>query len=192
MSDRESDKSVAVLVSGGIDSAVLAVDLSRRFSTVYPIYVRFGLRWEPSELEGLRSFLDRVRMPRLAPLVVLDEPISDVYGDHWSVGGPGRPRLRVARSRPSSCPAATCSSSRRRPSGASSEAIESLALGILASNPFPDSTVGFYHSLESALNRGMGGPNPADPALPASVEGRGDPPGLRPPDRFDVLLHQPR
>jgi 7-cyano-7-deazaguanine synthase len=156
MSDRESEKSVAVLVSGGIDSAVLAIHLSRRFSRVYPIYVQFGLRWEPSELEGLRSFLDRVRMLRLAPLVVLDEPVSDVYGDHWSVGGPfvpgyespdqavflpGRNLLLVTKA------AVWCQL----------RGIESLALGILASNPFPDSTVGFYHSLESALNRGMGG-----------------------------------
>ena len=156
MSDRESQDAVAVLVSGGIDSAVLAVDLTRRFSMVHPIYVRFGLRWEPSELEGLRSFLDRVDSPRLAPLVVLEEPVSDVYGDHWSVGGPwvpghespdeavylpGRNLLLLSKA------AVWC---RLR-------GIESLALGILASNPFPDSTPEFYRSLEVALDRGMGG-----------------------------------
>ena len=153
--DRGPGNPVAVLVSGGIDSAVLAVDLCRRFSTVQPIYVRFGLRWEVAELEGLRRFLDRLDMPRLAPLVVLDEPVSDVYGEHWSLGGPvvpgsespdeavylpGRNLLLISKA------AIWCQL----------RGIESLALGILASNPFPDSTFEFYHSLESTLKRGLG------------------------------------
>ena len=156
MSDRETGSAVAVLVSGGIDSAVLAVDLSRRFSTVYPIFVRFGLRWEPSELEGLKSFLGRLKLPELAPLVILEEPVSDVYGDHWSLSGPdvpgyespdeavylpGRNLLLISKA------AVWCQL----------RGIETLALGILASNPFPDGTPGFYHSLEAALNRGLPG-----------------------------------
>lgn len=148
-------KAVAVLVSGGIDSTVLAVDLCHRFSEVHPIYVRFGLRWEAAELEGLRTFLDRLDLPRLAPLVVLDEPVAEVYGDHWSVGGPivpghespdeavylpGRNLLLVSKA------AIWCQL----------RGIESLAMGILASNPFPDGTPEFYHSLESTLRRGLG------------------------------------
>ena len=156
MSDRETGSAVAVLVSGGIDSAVLAVDLSRRFSKVYPIFIRFGLRWEPSELEGLKSFLGRLKLPGLAPLVILEEPVSDVYGDHWSLSGPvvpgyespdeavylpGRNLLLISKA------AVWCQL----------RGIETLALGILASNPFPDGTPGFYHALETALNRGMRG-----------------------------------
>src|SRR5437870_608912 len=40
---------VAVLVSGGLDSAVLVAELLGQGSVVQPIYVRFGLAWEPTE-----------------------------------------------------------------------------------------------------------------------------------------------
>jgi 7-cyano-7-deazaguanine synthase len=147
---------VAVLVSGGIDSAVLTAELTRQFSRVVPIYVRFGLRWERSELAWLRSFLGQIQAPGLAPLVILDEPVADVYGDHWSLKGPnvpdrdspdedvylpGRNLLLIAKA------AVWC---RIRGLGA-------LALGNLASNSFPDASPAFFGDLEAVVNRGMGG-----------------------------------
>jgi 7-cyano-7-deazaguanine synthase len=148
-------REAAVLVSGGIDSAVLASEMTRRFALVHPIYVRFGLRWEDAELSSLRDFLGRLGTSRLGPLVVLDEPVEDVYGDHWSLGGssvpgedspdeavylPGRNVLLVSKA------AVWC---RRR-------GIETLALGCLASNPFTDSTPEFFRALEAALRQGLG------------------------------------
>src|SRR5438067_2422191 len=94
MSDRRSnrDREVAVLASGGIDSAILCVDLLREYARVQPLYVRFGLRWEEVELGCLRRFLDAVSRPGLLPLCVLDEPVVDVYGaSHWSTGGANVP-----------------------------------------------------------------------------------------------------
>jgi 7-cyano-7-deazaguanine synthase len=91
---RRSGGDVAVLVSGGLDSAVLAVDLLGAFARVFPIYVRFGLRWEAVELAHLGAFLKEAGRdrPGLMPLTVLDEPIAQVYGDHWSnEGRPGVP-----------------------------------------------------------------------------------------------------
>src|SRR2546423_735083 len=75
---------VALLVSGGLESAFLCVDLLRRSSRVCPLYVRFGLRWEEVELAHLRRFLQAVARPGLGPLVVLDEPGGGVYDGHWS------------------------------------------------------------------------------------------------------------
>ena len=40
---------VAVLTSGGVDSAVLVADQSCRGEVVQPIYIRFGLSWERAE-----------------------------------------------------------------------------------------------------------------------------------------------
>ena len=37
---------VAVLASGGVDSAILVADLARDGRIVQPLYVRFGLAWE--------------------------------------------------------------------------------------------------------------------------------------------------
>ena len=48
---------VAVLASGGLDSAILVGQLAREGREVTPIYVRFGLAWEDVELRYLRKFL---------------------------------------------------------------------------------------------------------------------------------------
>ena len=132
-------RSAAVLISGGLDSAVLAVDLLRDHDRVHPLYIRGGLRWEDAELAAARAFLAAVQAPGLEPLVILDEPIGDVYGPHWSTGAgevpgaetpdeavylPGRNLLLTVKA------AVWC---RLR-------GIGSLALGCLGSNPFPDST----------------------------------------------------
>jgi 7-cyano-7-deazaguanine synthase len=149
----------AVLVSGGVDSAVLCVEMLGEFQSVHPIYVRFGLRWESVEENWLRRFLDSVSKarPGLRPLTVLDEPIAQVYGEHWSNAGrsgvpgaetdddavylPGRNILLAAKA------AVWC---RLRD-------VETLAFGILKGNPFPDSTPEFFHGLEATLNVAMSG-----------------------------------
>src|SRR5262245_11379215 len=78
---------MAVLVSGGLDSAILVgVALSEQ-AAVHPLYVCQGLFWEEVELGHLRRFLDAFRQPGLQPLHVLDMPVADLYGDHWSLTG---------------------------------------------------------------------------------------------------------
>lgn len=159
MADVFRDGAAAVLVSGGIDSAILAVDLLASFAAVHPIYVRFGLRWEETELACLRRYLDAVRedRPGLRPLTVLDEPVGAVYGPHWSTRGPsdvpgydspdeavylpGRNVLLAAKA------AVWC---RLRD-------VEHLAFGVLRGNPFPDSTPAFFDELAAVLNRAMSG-----------------------------------
>jgi 7-cyano-7-deazaguanine synthase len=159
MPNSSSHGDVAALVSGGVDSAVMLVDLLEHYSRVFPIYVRFGLRWEDTEFSCLRAFLENVCATRRAimPLTVLDEPIGPVYGDHWSTEArsgvpgaetddsavylPGRNLLLGVKA------AVWC---RLR-------GIETLAFGILAANPFPDGTAGFFQTFESALNLGTEG-----------------------------------
>src|SRR5947208_609273 len=80
------DSTLAVLISGGLDSAILLGDALRR-QAVVPIYVRFGLSWEAVELQYLRRFLDALAGPALKPLVTLEQPVADVYGPHWSITG---------------------------------------------------------------------------------------------------------
>ena len=66
-------------------------------------------------------------------------------------------RVRTHRTRPSTSPAGTFCSRSRPPSGAACATIETLALGSLGSNPFPDSTPDFFQKLEHLLNLAMGG-----------------------------------
>src|SRR5437870_2635244 len=82
---------LAVLVSGGLDSAILLGEALRTAAAVHPLYVRGGLSWEPVELLHLRRFLDAVHAPPLRPLTILEMPVADLYGDHWSLTGRGVP-----------------------------------------------------------------------------------------------------
>ena len=85
------DHPIAVLVSGGLDSCILASDLLTRGRVVQPLYIRSHLVWEKAELPALRRYLDRIRTPALRELVTLELPLIDLYGEHWSVSGRGTP-----------------------------------------------------------------------------------------------------
>jgi 7-cyano-7-deazaguanine synthase len=151
----DQNPAVAVLVSGGLDSAVLCVDLLDH-ARVLPLYIRCGLRWEDVELAAAKAFLAAVHAPGLEELVVLDEPIRDVYGPHWSTEGeavPGAESPDEAVYLPGRNVLLTVKASvwcRLRH-------VSNLALGCLGSNPFPDSTPAFFNDLQSVLSRAMGG-----------------------------------
>ena len=147
---------LAVLISGGLDSAILLGDALRRGDHVVPIYVRCGLRWEATERAHLYRFLNTLRSPALQPLIELDEPIADVYGSHWSITGkdvpdaksaddavflPGRNVLLLAK------PLLWCHLNR----------VPALASGSLQTNPFPDATVQFFRGMQEVVNRAMAG-----------------------------------
>ena len=146
---------VAVLASGGLDSAILVAELLRQGRVIHPIYVRFGLAWEPTEEAHLRRFLDTLKNPAPEPLTVLNVPIASVYGTHWSVSGdavpdegtaddavylPGRNLLLLAQ------PSVWCAT----------HGVHTIALGTLKGNPFPDSTREFFDDFAALVHRGLG------------------------------------
>ena len=144
-----------MLVSGGLDSSVLLAESLAVYPLVHPIYVRTGSHWEDAERRYLARFLSAVRTAALAPLVVLDQPVGDLYGRHWSTSGdgapdadapndadflPGRNVLLFAK------PLIWC-----RLNG-----VPELATAPLASNPFPDATPQFYDGFAELLGRALG------------------------------------
>src|SRR5947209_1491894 len=84
---KSSPPPLAVLISGGLDSAVLLGEALRDRPAVHPLYVRTGLYWEAAELQHLRRFLEALSGPALRPLHVLELPVADLYGEHWSLTG---------------------------------------------------------------------------------------------------------
>jgi 7-cyano-7-deazaguanine synthase len=91
-----------------------------------------------------------LQTPALEPLVVLEMPLGDVYGNHWSVSGrdtpgadsaddavylPGRNAILTLK------PALWCVL----------HGVEELALAILASNPFADATDRFFRDFATAI-----------------------------------------
>jgi 7-cyano-7-deazaguanine synthase len=147
---------LAILVSGGLDSAILLGESLRTHEAVHPLYVRSGLIWEATELRHLERFLSAVATPALRPLRILELPVADLYGDHWSVNGecvpddgtpdeavylPGRNVLLLAKA------LIWCQLNR----------VPAVALAVLESNPFPDATPGFFTAYQSAVSQAVGG-----------------------------------
>ncbi len=146
-----------LLLSGGIDSAVLLGQLLARRWRVVPFYVRTDCVWQSAELAAIRELLAHLAQSNLAELVVLDMPLSDLYGDHWSISGfdvpddvspdeavflPGRNPLLLIK------PALWC-----RIHG-----IAHLTLATLANNPFSDATPDFFKCFEQLIYSAIGGP----------------------------------
>lgn len=147
---------LAVLFSGGLDSAVLLGEAVRDHVAVHPLYVRGGLFWEPDELEFVRRFLAAVRAPALRPLTVLEAPVADVYAEHWSIRGRGVPG-------PDTPDAAVYLPGRnlfllgKAMVWCHLRGVPAVALGTLSANPFPDATDEFITAFERVVNAGVEG-----------------------------------
>src|SRR5437868_5043265 len=89
-----SQRALAVLVSGGLDSAILVAEALSAHAAVYPLYVRSGLFWEEVELRYLQRFLETLSDPQPQSLSVLEMPVADLYGTHWSLQGDRVPDAR--------------------------------------------------------------------------------------------------
>ncbi len=63
---------IAVLASGGLQSAILTAHLLDEFETVYPVYVRIGSSLERAEEQQLRRFLAAIRGPKLGRLAIIE------------------------------------------------------------------------------------------------------------------------
>jgi 7-cyano-7-deazaguanine synthase len=144
----------AVLLSGGLDSAVLLAEEAMR-AEVYPIYIAAGLAWESAERTMVDALLRSDLMRgRAHPVVVLTVDMRDVYAaSHWAVTGkppayhtpdedvylPGRNIVLLAKAGVYSAGAG----------------LERLVLGTLGHNPFPDATPEFRMAMARALSLGL-------------------------------------
>jgi 7-cyano-7-deazaguanine synthase len=145
---------IAVLLSGGLDSAVLAADAARS-AVVQPVYVRAGLAWENEEMALLAELLASPPFVRnLQPLATIAVDAADLYpASHWARRGdppaydtpdedvylPGRNILLLSKA------GVFCAM----------HGIHRLAIGPLAGNPFPDATPAFFESMARALTLGL-------------------------------------
>jgi 7-cyano-7-deazaguanine synthase len=145
----------AVLLSGGLDSAVLLAEEAARQPDVQPIYVSAGLAWEAAERDMVVRLLASPALAgRVRPLVSLSVDMHDVYAaTHWAVAGhppgyhtpdedvylPGRNIVLLSKAGVY-CAAAS---------------LDRLAIGTLAHNPFPDATREFRAAMQDALSLGL-------------------------------------
>jgi 7-cyano-7-deazaguanine synthase len=147
---------LAVLASGGLDSAVLLADLARD-NTVFPVYVEAGLAWEEREKRALMAYLAALDLPSVQPLTTLEMPVRSLYGKHWSTTGedvpgyeapdeavylPGRNVLLIGVT------AVWCALNN----------VSGIAIGSLDDNPFPDATPEFFEDYARVLSGALDHP----------------------------------
>lgn len=144
-----------LLLSGGIDSAILLDQLLQRGRSVVPFYVRSDCVWDACEMAAVGRILSALARPGLRPLVTLEMPLADLYGDHWSISGdgapddaspdeavylPGRNPLLLIK------PVLWCLR----------EGVEELALATLSNNPFDDAKAEFFERFEGMIGAASG------------------------------------
>ncbi len=151
----------AVLLSGGLDSAVLLAEEAAR-DEVQPIYISVGLAWELAEQDAVQTFLAHgFSSPRVRPLASLAVDMTDVYpAMHWAMTGiapaydtpdedvyiPGRNIVLLGKA------GVFCGMAH----------LDRLVIGTLDHNPFPDATPAFRAAMASALSLGL--------ALPLAID----------------------
>ncbi|MEW5979428.1 MAG: 7-cyano-7-deazaguanine synthase [Acidobacteriota bacterium] len=152
--DRLEGKAVSVLLSGGVDSAVLLALISRRSRLVHPLYVRSGLFWEEAELYWLRRFLQALSAASVQPVATLELPVSDLYNAHWSVTGLSVPDLN-SEDEAVYLPGRNLLLLSKASIYCALQGISAITLGPLQGNPFPDSTPSFFSSFRKAASQAL-------------------------------------
>jgi 7-cyano-7-deazaguanine synthase len=146
-----------VLLSGGLDSAVLAAHEART-SRVLPVYVSVGLAWEQAELAMLDRLLrDPVLGGRVEPLMRVEFTMRDVYAPtHWAIRGtppaydtPDEDVYLTGRNLVLLTKAGVV---------AAKHDAQRIALGPLAGNPFPDARPAFFEAMSRAMSLGLDHP----------------------------------
>jgi 7-cyano-7-deazaguanine synthase len=143
----------AVLISAGLDSAVLAAAEARQ-AEVYPVYVSSGLAWEAQERAALERLLATPAFSRLAPLAALAFTVRDLYApSHWALRGeppgfdtPDEDVYLTGRNIVLLSKAGIYCAQQK---------LTRLVIGPLAGNPFPDATPEFFTAMARALTLGL-------------------------------------
>ena len=143
-----------VLLSGGLDSAVLAAHEAQH-TRVLPVYVCVGLAWEAAEQAMLEQLLGApVFQDKVDPLVRVEFTMRDIYAPtHWAIAGtppaydtPDRDVYLTGRNLVLLTKAGVV---------ASTHSAHRIALGPLAGNPFPDARREFFASMSTSLSLGL-------------------------------------
>ena len=143
-----------VLLSGGLDSAVLAAHEAQR-ERVLPVYVSVGLSWEDAEVRMIEQLLAAPAFTgQIDPLVRVSFTMRDVYPPtHWAIRGvppgydtPDEDVYLVGRNLVLLTKAGVV---------AAKAGTHRIALGPLAGNPFPDARPAFFTAMSEALSLGL-------------------------------------
>ena len=143
-----------VLLSGGVDSAVLAAHEAQT-SRVLPVYVSVGLAWEDAEVAMVERLLGAAAFAgRVEPLARMSFTMRDVYAPtHWAIRGvppaydtPDQDVYLAGRNLVLLTKAGVVAAKAKA---------HRIALGPLAGNPFPDARPAFFSAMSQAMSLGL-------------------------------------
>lgn len=155
LSDDILQNYTAVLVSGGLDSAILLAEMvEKQIPKVYPIFIRCGLHWENTELVYLKKFTNAIKSKNLENLVILDVPVGDLYKNHWSLTAQNVPDLNTP-DEAVFLPGRNVLLTAKALLWCNLNKVGSLSLGVLESNPFPDATDDFFRNITDTVNQSV-------------------------------------
>jgi len=149
-SSLRAPETTAILMSGGLDSAILFGHLLKQGDRVQPIYIASGCIWQAAEQLTLERFLAATDNHATLPLVELAVPLADLYGEHWSMTGSNVPDESTADE-------AVLLWGRnplllvKAMLWCSLHGISRLALATLRGNPFADASPQFFQQFASSL-----------------------------------------
>lgn len=153
---RYAQTPLAILVSGGLDSAILLGEAIRIYPEVYPLYIRTGAAWEDVELTHLHQFLAACHTSALRSLVEFYLPVTDLYGDHWSLTGKNVPDHASADDAVF-LPGRNVILLSKALIWCHLHGVPELATAPLGSNPFPDASASFYDGYAQIVSQAVGG-----------------------------------
>jgi 7-cyano-7-deazaguanine synthase len=142
---------IGLLISGGLDSSILLKHLLDLGKRVQPFYIRSDLWWQAAEQRALELYLDAVASRYLEPLVVLDLPLGDVYGRHWSITGRNIPQAGTP-DQAVFLPGRNALLTIKAALWCQLHDMDELAIATLRSNPFDDSSASFFGQLARLLS----------------------------------------
>jgi 7-cyano-7-deazaguanine synthase len=143
-----------VLLSGGLDSAVLAAHEAHT-GRVLPVHVSVGLAWEDAEVTMVERLLASPAFSgRVEPLSRLSFTMRDVYSpSHWAIRGvppaydtPDEDVYLAGRNLVLLTKAGVFASKAKA---------RRIALGPLSGNPFPDARPEFFTAMARAMSLGL-------------------------------------
>jgi len=143
-----------VLLSGGLDSAVLAAHEAQA-SRVLPVYVGVGLAWETAEVAMVERLLaSPAYAGTVGELSRVAFTMTDVYpSSHWAIRGvppaydtPDEDVYLAGRNLVLLTKAGVVAAKMKA---------DRIALGPLSGNPFPDARPEFFRAMAQALSLGL-------------------------------------
>ena len=142
---------IALLISGGLDSAILTAEFLKTGAFVQPIYLQSGHVWEKAELFWLQRYLKALKNRRLRKLVSLSCETGDLYDNHWSRTGEKTPGL-FSNDRKVYLPGKNLLLIAKASVYCSLKNIRTLTLAPLKTNPFSDAKSAFFKNLEKVCS----------------------------------------